>query len=342
MANSDIPGIPEKNIWTLSTDGNPRFGSSARRDHGKDGLDALSYRGALWPEENVACNKFNSKIIQGEVRSEAGGKSDECAPVPQGRVESAGFWYGHEPERGHRRSWHHPGLQCFEAVGRGERADGSGASESEIFIWDLNITAAPMTSATKAQPFEDVQGLTWNRRVQHILASISSSCCVISVQLWDLHYETAPTKTFHIHQRGVLGLTWCPKDFDLVASCGKDNKIHCWNQNSEEQNGEILSELATTNQWNFDVAWCPRNPALIAGSSFDGNFGSKLDTFYGTSRTVIVNQIVTDRELIERSNHLEQVLAEGTRSDACVRRNLKDCWETSRLDCTIYCDAGDI
>ncbi|KAL1403259.1 hypothetical protein pipiens_000911, partial [Culex pipiens pipiens] len=54
------------------------------------------------------------------------------------------------------------------------------------------------------------------------------------------------------------------------------------------------------------------------------------------------NQVVTDRELIERSNRLEQVLAEGTRSDACVRRNLKDCWETSRLDCAIYCDAGDI
>ncbi|XP_052562790.1 uncharacterized protein LOC128092608 [Culex pipiens pallens] len=182
LANSDIPGNPEKNIWTLSTDGSPRSGLSARRDHGKDGLDVLSYRGALWPEENVACNKFNSKIIQGEVRSEAGGKSDECAPVPQGRVESAGFWYGHEPERGHRRwlrSWHHPGLQRFEAVGRGERADGSGASESEIFIWDLNITAAPMSSGTKAQPFEDVQGLAWNRRVQHILASISSSCCVI-------------------------------------------------------------------------------------------------------------------------------------------------------------------
>lgn len=29
----------------------------------------LPYRGALWPEENVACNKFNSKTIQGELRS---------------------------------------------------------------------------------------------------------------------------------------------------------------------------------------------------------------------------------------------------------------------------------
>ncbi|KAL9695219.1 hypothetical protein quinque_014504 [Culex quinquefasciatus] len=174
----------------------------------------------------------------------------------------------------------------------------------------------------------------------------------------------------------------CPKDFDLVASCGKDNKIYCWNQNSEEQNGKILSELATKNQWNFDVAWCPRNPMLIAGPSFDGNvtvystnggahaqvqmvnkmadsfpewtasstsrfipcfgFGGKLETSNGTSRTVIVNQVVTDRELIQRSNRLEQVLAEGTRSDACVRRNLKDCWETARLDCANYSDAGDI
>lgn len=29
----------------------------------------LPYRGALWPEENVACNKFNSRTIQGELRS---------------------------------------------------------------------------------------------------------------------------------------------------------------------------------------------------------------------------------------------------------------------------------
>ncbi|XP_065074343.1 protein transport protein Sec31A [Ochlerotatus camptorhynchus] len=305
----------------------------------------------------------------------------------------------------------------------------SGASESEIFIWDLNNTTMPMSPGQKIQPYEDIQGLAWNRQVQHILASVFPSRCVIwdlrknepiiklsdtqtrvrwravqwhpevatqlwmaseedqapSIQLWDLRYATAPAKSFHIHQRGVLGLTWCSKDFDLVASCGKDNKIYCWNQNSEDPNGEILSELATTNQWNFDVAWCPRNPALIAGSSFDGNvtvysifggvhqqvqtvnkiadsfpgmesighepvhqltaqvqptcndlkrapkwlkrpagacfgFGGKLITFNGTNRWITVNQVITDPELVDRSNRLEQVLAEGSFADYCRQK----------------------
>uniref|UniRef100_A0A182SM03 Uncharacterized protein n=1 Tax=Anopheles maculatus TaxID=74869 RepID=A0A182SM03_9DIPT len=305
----------------------------------------------------------------------------------------------------------------------------SGASESEIFIWDLNNTAVPMSPGAKVTPHEDVQGLAWNRQVQHILASVFPSRCVIwdlrknepiiklsdtqsrirwrvaqwhpdvatqlwlaseedqspTVQLWDLRYATAPAKTFQIHQRGVLGLTWCSKDHDLVASCGKDNRIICWNQNTEDPNGEVLSELATTNQWNFDVAWCPRNPALIAGSSFDGNvtiysihggvhqqvqtsnkiadsfpgmenighepsqsvplqshgpvsndlkrpprwmrrpagacfgFGGKLVTFNGNSRTVTVNQVVTDPELMERSNQLERVLNEGNFIEYCYQ-----------------------
>uniref|UniRef100_A0A182PKW7 Protein transport protein Sec31A n=1 Tax=Anopheles epiroticus TaxID=199890 RepID=A0A182PKW7_9DIPT len=306
----------------------------------------------------------------------------------------------------------------------------SGASESEIFIWDLNNTAVPMSPGAKVTPHEDVQGLAWNRQVQHILASVFPSRCVIwdlrknepiiklsdtqsrirwrvaqwhpevatqlwlaseedqspTVQLWDLRYATAPAKTFQIHHRGVLGLTWCPKDHDLVASCGKDNRIICWNQNTEDPNGEILSELATTNQWNFDVAWCPRNPALIAGSSFDGNvtiysihggvhqqvqtsnkiadsfpgmenighepsqsvpvqshgavsndlkrpprwmrrpagacfgFGGKLVTFNGNSRSVTVNQVITDPELVERSNQLERVLSEGNFADYCRQK----------------------
>ena len=70
--------------------------------------------------------------------------------------------------------------------------------------------------------------------------------------------------------RGVLSIAWCPQDPDLLMSCGKDNRILCWNPNSNVAAGEVVCEISTANQWNFDVSWCPRNPALIACSSSDG------------------------------------------------------------------------
>lgn len=151
------------------------------------------------------------------------------------------------------------------------------ASESEIFIWDLNNITTPMSPGKKTQPLEDIQNVSWNRQVQHILATVFSSKCVIwdlrkneqiiklsdqqsrirwrsiqwhpniatqlwlaseddqspYAQLWDLRYATSPAKTMKIHERGILGLTWCPKDSDLMVSCGKDNKIYCWNPNTD-------------------------------------------------------------------------------------------------------------
>ena len=41
----------------------------------------------------------------------------------------------------------------------------SGASESEIFIWDLNNPSAAMTPGNKMHPLEDISGVAWNRQV---------------------------------------------------------------------------------------------------------------------------------------------------------------------------------
>ncbi|KAH8389025.1 hypothetical protein KR200_009704 [Drosophila serrata] len=188
------------------------------------------------------------------------------------------------------------------------------ASESEIYIWDLNNPATHMNPGAKTQPAEDVKNVAWNRQVQHILASVFSSRCVIwdlrksqqiiklsdsqsrvrwhaiewhseaatqvwlaseddqapVVQLWDLRYATAPAKTYQIHERGVLGMSWCQQDNDLMVSCGKDNRIYCWNPNTKIPEGEILSEVATTASWYSDVQFCPRNPALVASASLEG------------------------------------------------------------------------
>ncbi|KAI4456983.1 sec31-related protein [Holotrichia oblita] len=156
----------------------------------------------------------------------------------------------------------------------------TGASESEIYIWDMNNTSKPMTPGSKPQPFEDIVSIQWNKAVQPILAATFVSKCLVwdlqedqapTIQLWDLRFATQALNTFENHQRGILSMAWCLADPDLLISTGKDNRILCWNPNSTNPGGEVLSEIARTNQWNFDVSWCPKSPVLIGSPSFDGH-----------------------------------------------------------------------
>lgn len=192
----------------------------------------------------------------------------------------------------------------------------SGASDSEIYIWDLTNPGNPLTPGSKTLPPDNISCVAWNRQVQHILAS-GSPCgrCVVwdlrknepiikvsdqsamirckavewhpdvatqmvlaseddrypVIQMWDLRFATSPMKVLEGHQRGILSIAWCPQDPDLLMSCAKDNRILCWNPNTQEPGGEIVYELPTTAQWSFDIAWCPRNPAMVCSSSFDGH-----------------------------------------------------------------------
>ncbi|KAJ0060535.1 hypothetical protein NL108_015150, partial [Boleophthalmus pectinirostris] len=187
----------------------------------------------------------------------------------------------------------------------------SGANDSEIYIWDLNNFSSPMTPGAKTQPAEDVSVVSWNRQVQHILASASPSGKAVVwdlrknepiikisdhsnrmhcsgmlwhpdvatqlvlaseddrlpvIQMWDLRFATSPLKVLENHTRGILSISWSQADPELLLSSAKDNRILCWNPNT----GEVIYELPTTNQWCFDVQWCPRNPSLLSTASFDG------------------------------------------------------------------------
>uniref|UniRef100_A0A3Q3IHI1 Protein transport protein Sec31A n=1 Tax=Monopterus albus TaxID=43700 RepID=A0A3Q3IHI1_MONAL len=187
----------------------------------------------------------------------------------------------------------------------------SGANDSEIYIWDLNNFSSPMTPGAKTQPAEDISAVSWNRQVQHILASATPSGKAVVwdlrknepiikisdhsnrmhcsgmlwhpdvatqlvlaseddrlpvIQMWDLRFATSPLKVFENHTRGILSISWSQADSELLLSSAKDNRILCWNPNT----GEVIYELPTTNQWCFDVQWCPRNPALLSTASFDG------------------------------------------------------------------------
>ncbi|KZV73883.1 hypothetical protein PENSPDRAFT_749733 [Peniophora sp. CONT] len=89
------------------------------------------------------------------------------------------------------------------------------------------------------------------------------------IMVWDLRNARAPEKILTGHEKGVLSLSWCKQDPDLLLSSGKDNRALCWNP----QTSEIIGELPSASNWAFQVDWCPRNPDLLATAFFDGTIG---------------------------------------------------------------------
>ncbi|KAH7912755.1 hypothetical protein BJ138DRAFT_1060464 [Hygrophoropsis aurantiaca] len=89
------------------------------------------------------------------------------------------------------------------------------------------------------------------------------------IMVWDLRNARAPEKILTGHEKGVLSLSWCKQDADLLLSCGKDNRALCWNP----QTSEIIGELPSADNWAFQVEWCPRNPDVLATAFFDGTVG---------------------------------------------------------------------
>lgn len=89
------------------------------------------------------------------------------------------------------------------------------------------------------------------------------------ILMWDLRNASAPEKTLSGHTKGVLCVDWCPKDSDLLLSCGKDNRTIVWNAT----HGQVIGDLVHTSNWAFESKWCPRNPDLTVVASFDGKIG---------------------------------------------------------------------
>ena len=76
------------------------------------------------------------------------------------------------------------------------------------------------------------------------------------IMVWDLRNARAPEKVVHHflvtscpinaifqiltgHDKGVLSLSWCKQDADLLLSCGKDNRALCWSPQTSEIIGEV-------------------------------------------------------------------------------------------------------
>ncbi|XP_020519257.1 protein transport protein SEC31 homolog B isoform X2 [Amborella trichopoda] len=192
----------------------------------------------------------------------------------------------------------------------------SGAEEGDICIWDIAKPAEPslfpsLKGGSGAQG--EVSFLSWNPKVQHILASTSYSGTTV---IWDLKRQKPVISFSDSIRRRCSVFQWNPEaPTQLIVASDDDRSpsLRVWDMRNtisptkefighskgviamswcpidgaflltcakdnrticwDTFTGEIVCELPASTNWNFDVHWYPKIPGVISASSFDGKIG---------------------------------------------------------------------
>lgn len=132
-------------------------------------------------------------------------------------------------------------------------------------VWDLRKNE-PIIKVSDHSNRMHCSGMAWHPEVATQLVLSSEDDRLPVIQIWDLRFATSPLSQLEGHTRGVLSVSWCQADPELLLSSAKDNRILCWNPSM----GQVVYELPIRSQWCFDVQWCPRNPSVFSAATFDG------------------------------------------------------------------------
>uniref|UniRef100_M8AXY9 Sec16 Sec23-binding domain-containing protein n=1 Tax=Aegilops tauschii TaxID=37682 RepID=M8AXY9_AEGTA len=143
----------------------------------------------------------------------------------------------------------------------------SASSNGITVVWDLR-TQKPLTSFSDSNR-RNCSVLQWNPDMSTQLILASDDDNSPSLRVWDVRKTIAPVREFVGHSKGVIGMSWCPYDSSFLLTCAKDNRTICWDTVS----GEIISELPTSSNGNFDIHWYRKIPGVVAASSYDGKIG---------------------------------------------------------------------
>ncbi|ORZ13080.1 hypothetical protein BCR42DRAFT_419127 [Absidia repens] len=159
-------------------------------------------------------------------------------------------------------------------------------SNGQTIILDLRSKKKVMELTGK----NHLSSVVWHPDVatQLVTASIDDAHPVVT--LWDLRHAHTPMKTMKAHSKGVLDLSWCRQDSELLVSSGKDGKILTWNPGTT-----LHSEIAKTES-PAQIDFCPRNPNWLASASLAGeiNVWSIQQGHRSTSSDVYESNLPSD------------------------------------------------
>jgi protein transport protein SEC31 len=176
----------------------------------------------------------------------------------------------------------------------------TGSSGGFVTVWDVKGKKENLTLNHFGR--KTVSAVSWDPDVPTRLVTAIPTDQNPLVLVWDLRNTNAPEKTLQAHDQGVLSLSWCPQDSDILLSCGKDNRTIAWNPHS----GEQLGEFPVVTNWTFQTRFNPANPNLLATASFDGKIA--VQTLQNTGATA--DQSKTAKQAPEGEDFFAQTHAE--------------------------------
>ncbi|KAI4869057.1 hypothetical protein F4820DRAFT_407879 [Hypoxylon rubiginosum] len=161
----------------------------------------------------------------------------------------------------------------------------TGGSGGFVTVWDLKTKKASLTLNNNRKP---VSSIAWDPNNSTKLLTATPDDTTPVILLWDLRNSNAPERTLQGHEQGVLSVSWCQQDGDILISCGKDNRTLVWNP----QTGERYGEFPEVTNWTFLTRFHPHNPNLSATASFDGKI--TVQTLQNTNPSAVQSTTQTN------------------------------------------------
>ncbi|SCZ91351.1 BZ3500_MvSof-1268-A1-R1_Chr1-2g01353 [Microbotryum saponariae] len=163
----------------------------------------------------------------------------------------------------------------------------SGATNGEIFIWDLTTPSKPFSPGARSRSLDDITALAWNSHVVHVLATGSNSGYTV---VWDLKSKREVTALSYSGvaptgvgsgfgqpgwgapggSRGVSAVQWHPTNPTKLATATDDDHnpiIMLWDLRNWKEPERILTGHE---KGILSLDWCSQDADLLLSSGKDG------------------------------------------------------------------------
>ncbi|KAI8368523.1 WD40-repeat-containing domain protein [Blakeslea trispora] len=204
----------------------------------------------------------------------------------------------------------------------------SASTNGYTVVWDLRSKKEIMTLAGL---LSSLSSIAWHPKVATQIITASDDDQSPYLTLWDLRHAHSPERQLKGHTKGIVDLDWS-KDARHLVSCGKDERILCW----DPITGDILDELESTGplcqvalssqpnmfsvaslngsiqvyQINQINAFRPHRLRQSIGASF--GWRGRLVRFHSGQSKITLSCIKADSNLVALSDQFETALASNS------------------------------